>query len=124
MNAHLGRSVQRYVGRHLLDQLGNPEILHNKGINPQLTTGLNTVDQFLPLAVKKNRVEGNVHPDTVEATEFHCLFKLIIGKILGAAAGVQGVHSKIDAIRAVPDRRKDALRLTGWRKHFALSGGC
>ena len=116
--------MQRYVGRHLLDQLGNAEILYNKGVNPQLTTGLNTVDQFLPLAVKENGIEGNVHSNAVEATEFHRLFKLIIGKILGAAAGVQGVHSKIDAIRAVPDRRKDALRLTSRRKHFALSGGC
>ena len=126
MDAHLGAGVKRNVRQSGADGLDEAQILDDNAVGAQVGSQLCRGDGRLQLPVVHQGVQGHIDLAAPDAAIAHGFFKFFVGKILGAAAGVEIPHSQIHGVRPVLDGGDDRFRRTRRREkldHISISLG-
>ena len=118
VNGHLGRGVQRQVGRTGADQPGHAQILHDQRVRARFVEKTHIVHRPIQLAVERDDIEGDVGLDAPDAAVADGLGHLLPREVLRAPAGVEGAEAHIDGVRARLHGRAHALERAGRSQQF------
>ena len=103
--AHLGAGVDGQVGRYRLRQCQHAPILHQHRVHPHPGGLPQHLGGLRQLAVGQQGVQRQEHPHAPQVAVGHRVSELLVGKIFGVAAGVEGTEAHIHRVRAGLHRR-------------------
>ena len=93
--------MEGYVRQHRPDGPDQAQILDDDAVGPQVGGQLGSLHRGLDLPVVHQGIQRHIDLAAPDPAVAHGLFKFLVGKIPGAAAGVEIPHSQIYGVRSV-----------------------
>ena len=93
--------MHRNLRRNLAAQLGNAQVLHNKGIHTGLGSSADEVGHGLELPVGDQGVEGQVDSHPPDVAVFQRFSQCFQGEVFSALTGVEGADAQIDGVGTI-----------------------
>ena len=118
MYAHLGTGVDGNIRQSLADGLHQAKILNQDGVCSLLGGQTGGSHSRLHLPVSNKSVKGHIYLAAPDPAITYGFLKFLVGKVLGAPAGIEVAHSHIYCVRTVLHGGDDRLRRPGGGKQF------
>ena len=116
MDAHLRAGVNGQIRCDLLRQRQHAPILHQNRVDAHAGRLAQQLRGFAQLTVGEQCIQREIDLDAAQMAVAHRLSKRFVGKIPGAAAGVECAEAHIHGIRAALHRGHHGLPRTGGRE--------
>ena len=104
------------VGRDRPDQSGEPQILHDHGVDASRCQQPHLPLELGHLAGKDQRVERHIAANAAPVQESHDLGQIGAIEVMSANAGVVTLKTEVNGIGAVFHGGRQALSITGRRQ--------
>ena len=120
---HLGRGMNREVGRDAADEAADAGVLDDGGVDARRDDRAERACGLGEFVGEDQRVEGHValHAATVQIG--HQFRQVSLFEVLGPHAGVEAADAEEHRVGAVLDRRADAVPFAGRGEDFGLTEG-
>ncbi len=118
VQTHLGARVKRDVRQGLSDRLDQSQILDDNAVSPQIGGEAGRTHGALDLPVVDEGVERHIDLAAADAAVAHSFFKFFVGKVFGAAPGVEIAHAEIYGVRSILHGGDNGLGRAGRRKQL------
>ncbi len=117
-DGHLGRGMNRKIGRELPDEPANARVLHNDRINTRRNHRSQIFFGIGKLVLEDERVEGDITAHAAPVEEGHQLRQIGPGKIVRPHSRIEFFKAEINRVRAVFDSGTGAIPIAGGRKQL------
>ena len=117
-DGHLGRDVDREIGRVLAYQPAHADILHDRGVHPGRNHRPHILLGVGHLVLEDQDVERDIALHAAPVEELHQPGQIRLGEVVGPHAGIELLQPEVDRVRAVLDRRPRAFPIPRRRQQL------
>ena len=117
-DGHLGRDVDREIGRVLANQPADADILHDRGVHPGRDHRPHVLLGLGHLVLEDEDVEGDIALHAAPVQELHQPGQIGLGEVVGPHAGVELLQPEVDRVRAVLDGGPGAFPIARRREQL------